>query len=109
MKENTPLAEVAAHLPQEAAQLLMLCSDSVQTEVLRQMRSVIVYLEESDCLFEPVSYEFILNAVVASIAPLYGEIFAVHMELASAESRLMDAEALVASLSKTITSMIGGI
>lgn len=74
MRPDTPLTEVATHLPLPAAQILDEMAEDVQEYVLSQMRRVIVWWEEQGYVLDPVSYEAVLTALVACLTPQAEEI-----------------------------------
>lgn len=70
MNRETPLEEVARHLPTEVAQVMIPYSYPVQESVLRQTRSALTGLEEMKAMLDPVQMEAFLTVFVGSIAPL---------------------------------------
>lgn len=73
MTPETPLPEVAHHLPAQAAEHLLAYDPIVQEATLKQVRDMVVFWETQRYIFDPVAYEGILMAVVATVASLYHE------------------------------------
>jgi hypothetical protein len=112
MKPDTPLTEVAHHLPLDAALRLSKERGEIQTAVLAQIRTVVVFWETSRYVFDPVAYEGILDALVATLIPLYqtitagrAEAVALREETELLRSALMEARLLNDSLNSTLATM----
>lgn len=98
MTPETPLPEVARHLPQAAAAILDQHSEGVQVYVLTQIRAIVVYWETQRYVFDPVAYEGILNAFVVNFAPLAAEIQRLNGDVAILQSQLLGADILIRTL-----------
>lgn len=105
MSPDTPLTEVAGHLPREAAAHLSDYAPEIQTAVLTQVRSTVVYWETRHYVFDPIAYEGLLNGLVPTLAPLYAEVFRLQVANASLRSRLAGADHLIKSMGTTIAEM----
>lgn len=75
MKDDTPLTEVAHHLPASSAAHLGEFPSKVQFAVLEAIRASVVFLEESDVRLDPTQYSAVLAAQVAMVTPAYHELF----------------------------------
>lgn len=106
MKPDTPLTEVAAHLPREAAGHLSNYNPNVQTAVLTQVRALVVFWEARGYAFDPIAYEGLLNGVVPTLAPIFAEVVRLRAENASLSVRLATADILVRSMGDTIAQML---
>lgn len=109
MNLDTPLVEVISHLPKEAAQLLDPMEADVQAAVLTQIRTTVSIWEEHQMVFDPVTYEAFLIALVAALGPLYEayiqlqrRAFGLESKLLAAQSNMRAAEALVEALTKKL-------
>lgn len=105
MTPDTPLTEVAAHLPAETAALLLEHEPEVQSAVLTQVRAVVVFWETQRYVFDPIAYEGILRAFVPTLAPLYAEVLRLERERGRDRDRLQGAEVLLAALNHRIAEM----
>lgn len=63
MNLETPLSEVANHLPSELAELLLDEHEWVQTLVLTQIRAVVITIEESGTTLDTIQYHSVIGAV----------------------------------------------
>lgn len=105
MRPDTPLDEVARHLPINAAKSLVHVEETIQTAILRQVRVLVVYWETQRYVFDPVAYEGILDAVVATLIPLYRENIAHRLAGQDLANRLAAAEILIESMTQTMAEM----
>lgn len=80
MNVDTPLEEVALHLPKEAASLLCGQDTLVQTCVLIHVRAAVVFWETEGYVFDPVQYEGVLNGLVPTLASLSNEMLRIQGE-----------------------------
>lgn len=67
MNEDTPLTEVAHHLPAETAAYLMDLSTTTQNAVLKSVRSFVAALEERTTL-DPFQYEVVVDVFAVTIS-----------------------------------------
>ena len=74
MTPETPLAEVAHHLPMEAAGHLLNYPSDVQQIVLHQIRITLVFWEERGYNLDPIAMEAALIALVSPLASLTQDI-----------------------------------
>lgn len=81
MKSDTPLTEVAHHLPAEAAGLLGTAPWAVQESVLRAVRDYVCYLERSEVTLDPMQYDTIIGSVVLVLMPAHNAIFSLSQQL----------------------------
>lgn len=103
MNITTPLTEVAAHLPTEAANHLDGYNTTVQELVLTQLRLVVSWIENDlDITLDPVAYATLITALVVSISPLYAQLHAKNVRIVELESKLMGAEALVNAMTEKL-------
>lgn len=65
MKPETPLPEVARHLPTKAAELLLSESPRIQEMVCTLIRDAVVFWEEQGVVLDPVAYQAVLNSLAA--------------------------------------------
>lgn len=105
MKPDTPLEEVAHHLPLQAAKHLVTVPDYIQNAVLRQVRVVVVYWETQRYVFDPVAYEGILDAFVATLVPLYTETVKLRQVNSELASKAAGQEILIEGMTRTISEM----
>lgn len=68
LRNETPLTEVAGHLPPEAADLLMGYSPEVQMAVLTVLREAICYWENKGIVLDPVAYAAVVTTHVTQAA-----------------------------------------
>lgn len=80
MNADTPLAEVALHLPKDAATLLLTQDELVQTCVLIHVRAAVVFWEQEGHVFDPVQYEGVLNGLVPALTSLSNEMLRIQGE-----------------------------
>lgn len=69
MNDNTPLTEVAAILPTDAAKMLDECVSEVQMAVLAQIRTAVSTLEMCGVALDPVQLALVLDLFVGSLLP----------------------------------------
>ncbi len=105
MRPDTPLDEVARHLPLNAAKTLVGEDPLIQDAVLRQVRVMVVYWESQRYVFDPVAYEGILDAVVATVIPLIKEAAVLRLTSKELASRVAGAEILIESMTETISEL----
>lgn len=74
MKHDTAITEVARHLPMPAAELLCLQPPFVQENVLRVVRDMICFWEESGAELDPIQWDLVLTGLVQAVTPLYLEV-----------------------------------
>lgn len=74
MNEDTPLTEVAHHLPALAANALGTYHVDVQIAVLTTVRSSVVYLERMGVVLDPTAYEAVISALTLSLTPAYNDL-----------------------------------
>lgn len=75
MNHDTPLDEVARHLPRNAAAQLLEQPPEVQTVVLKHTRSILVSWESQEHVrLDPIVSEILLNGLVPSLVPVYTEL-----------------------------------
>lgn len=103
MTPETPLTEVAQHLPRESASLLMECDSDIQTAVLMHIRALIVYWETQRYVFDPIAYEGVLMGVVAMLIPLHADLISLKMNIRGLSFQLAEADDLI----RRMTSMPG--
>jgi hypothetical protein len=65
LKPDTPLAEVARHLPTKAADHLLKEDAFVQEMVCTLIRDAVVFWEEQGVVLDPMAYQAVLNSLVA--------------------------------------------
>jgi hypothetical protein len=65
MNQDTPLEEVAAHLPAEAAEYLLPFPPGIQRVVLGQLRIVVAYWEGRGLTMDPITYEIVITSIIA--------------------------------------------
>lgn len=93
MNEATPLSEVATHLSADAAAILLQYSPDVQMAVLGAVRVAVMYWEEQNIAYDPITYQAVVNALVIMLAP-------VHHELELAQQQIV-------SMATTMTQLTG--
>lgn len=71
MNLETTLGEVALHLPRDAAIMLEFQPANRQTAILKCVRRVLVDLEDSDVLLDPVALGAVLTSLVRELLGLY--------------------------------------
>lgn len=64
---DTPLPEVAAHLPRESARSLMELPNHVQVAVLHSLRGMIAGWESTGVTLDPIQFEGVTAAVVEQL------------------------------------------
>jgi len=64
MKPDTPIAEVALHLPAPAAALLSECDPAIQEAVLADVRTFVVTIEEGGATLDAIAYGVVLGGLV---------------------------------------------
>jgi len=107
MMPDTPLEEVASHLPAEAAKYLMGRNDqNLEQAVLKHIRTLVVFWETHNYVFDPVLYEGMLTALVPSMCGIYAELFKSIDEKVLLNHKLRIAEATVDSLSGLLTNHV---
>lgn len=106
MTPDTDLEEVARHLTPEAADYLGNCPEKIQTAVLKHVRTMVVFWEGRNYVFDPVLYEGLLTALVPSIAGIYGHLFRAIDDKAELTSKLALAETMVTSLSEMLANHV---
>lgn len=65
MKPDTPLPEVARHLPTRAAEQLLKEPYLVQEMTCQFIKDAVVFWEEQGAALDPLSYQAVLNSLVA--------------------------------------------
>jgi len=101
---DTPLTEVARHLPREAATQLSDYEPDVQMAVLTQIRAMVVYWEKQH-VFDPIAYEGLLNGLVPVLTLLYAELGRLRSENARLSALLAGADYLIKDMGETIAQM----
>lgn len=83
MKSDTPIAEVAAFLPVDAANFLLTQTVQVQETVLMTVRGILVYWEGVNCNLTPVELESVINSLVFAITPAHQQLMLARTTLAA--------------------------
>lgn len=102
MSPDTPLEEVARHLPPEAAEHLDGLHSEVQIQTLTLLRVVVSYWDANNYTFDPIAYEGMVNALVGSIAPLFDALRDLNEANSALAQRLASADLLIASMARTL-------
>lgn len=88
MNRDTPLKEVAHHLPAEAAEVLGEQGETIQLGVLACVRESICTLEEMGVGLDPVQYQAVVGVLVASAGALFEEIDQLATQLGRAKAEI---------------------
>lgn len=105
MNNETPLTEVATHLPRAGAAVLTTFSYPVQSAVLVQIREIVVHWEEHGYVFDPIAYEATLEALCKSLGPAY-DVVEKYFELnAMLKAQLAKADSLIEELGEHIARL----
>lgn len=108
MNLDTPIHEVAQHMPQEAAAFLMRHSEEVQIATLTQIRSIVAYFETKRVVMDPIAYDAILRGMTLVLAPLYEEITRLRDVNARLSSQVEGADTLISGMAQTISELQEG-
>lgn len=85
MNSETPLTEVAHHLPAQAAGILGDCPNAIQIAVLTTIRSFVCHLETAEVTLDPIQYDIILAGVAYVLIPVHVNLYKVRYDLAMLE------------------------
>jgi hypothetical protein len=85
MNMETPLTEVAHHLPAETAGALGEFPQSVQVATLGAIRLTVSCWEEAGVSLDPMQYAVLLSTLTKTLSTTYAELFALQHRLAALE------------------------
>lgn len=84
MNEDTPLREVAQHIPAAVAMELIELSEDLQESVLMTVRAAVLGLEEMGCHLDPVQYDAVVSQFAIIAMPAHQEIVRLRMSMLGA-------------------------
>lgn len=97
---DTPLAEVAKIIPPDAASILLALPAPIIEQVLTLTRDCLFYWDKHDYAFDPIQFEGVVGALVATLAAVVTRIKNLEFENVVLQSRLLAAEAMNGGLDR---------